>query len=170
MKNPILKFFLLAMLFVLVSIAPATSHKFESKAANYSIIFPSEFTIEDESSETFSSMSAQALFDEQLFFAAHHVHQAELIGIEELTQLSLDAFVDGVNGTIINQKEWMVSENKGIHASVVSQENDLVGEYKVVIIDKIQYQLTVASEKGKWNEANAAKFFNSFKFKKQERE
>lgn len=166
MKNRGIKLYFGALLFVLVSFVPAKGFKYVSEEGKFSINFPSEVSTQDMSTTSYKSIQAQSNLKDQLFFATHNIHETTLTDQEALAETSLKSFVDAMQGTIISQEKWVVNKNNGLKAKLDIPSLNLIGEYNIVIIGQIQYQLAVVSELDNWSQVETDKFLKSFKVKK----
>jgi len=166
MKRIIFSSALLILLIGVTSLAPATKYKYTSEEANLSVTFPAEFTTSEESNENYKSVKTQAISDEMVFLAIYTVHDADVSEQEKLSEISINAFMEGLNGVPEGKTTWKVKKNNGLQSKFEVPEKDLVGDYRVVLIGQIQYQITAVSPKSSWDKKKASKFFKSFKVKK----
>ena len=86
------------LLIGVTSLAPATKYKYTSEEANLSVTFPAEFTTSEESNENYKSVKTQAISDEMVFLAIYTVHDADVSEQEKLSEISINAFMEGLNG------------------------------------------------------------------------
>ena len=157
-----------ALLFLLVgitSLAPAPKYKYSSDEGKLTVTFPGEFETSEEQKETYKSVKTQAVVDDMVFFVGYTIHESDMADTDELTKVSLDAFINGLNGVVSEETTWKVKKNSGLKALFNVSDNGLKGEYRVVIIGQIQYQITAVSSVDAWDEKVAQKFFKSFKLK-----
>ena len=165
MKKSLIKISLFSAVFILSSFAPASKIKYTSAEGKLEITFPTAFDIQDMSTENYSSIQAKADLDDQLFFMTYNIHTTELSDHEGLAETSLSSFTEALHGEITSRNTWQVKKNKGLKAKLKIEEYDLVGDYGVVIVGQIQYQVAVVSATDKWNQARSDAFFKSFKIK-----
>ncbi len=166
MKNPISRITLFAFLFLLASFAPPGKVKYSPSVGKLSIIFPAAYETEDMSTDTYASVQAKATLDDILFFVTYNIHKTQLSDHESLAQTSLTSFVEAMQGEIIKQNTWKVKKNNGLRASFNMEELGLKGDYGVVLVGQIQYQVAVVSAKDQWNQKLSDAFFKSFKLTK----
>ena len=159
---------LILILFIGVSsLAPAKKYKYTSEEGKLSVTFPSDYSTSEETQEKYKSVQAQAISDEMVFLAIYTIHEEDITqSKEQLSEISFDAFMEGLNGTPTGKTSWKVKKNSGLKSAYEVPEKDLIGEYRVVLVGQIQYQITAVSPKGSWDEQKAQKFFKSFKVKK----
>lgn len=157
----------LFVLFVgMTSLAPTAKFKYTSAEGKVSAVFPGEFTTSEEVQETYKTVKTQAMVDDMVFFVAYTIHEIEMTDVDELTRVSVDAFIEGLVGTVTEDATWKVKKNNGLQAKFAVEESGLVGEYRVVIIGQIQYQITAVAPKDSWDAKKASAFFKSFKVTK----
>ncbi len=166
MKRIIFSCALLVLLVVATSLAPSAKFKYSSSEAKLSVVFPGEFETTEQVKDSYKSVKIQAVVDGVIYFAIYTVHDNEMTDSESLAKVSLDAFTEGIDGQITKESTWKVNKNNGLQVLLKAPSNDLVGEYRVVIIDQIQYQVTVVSPEKSWDAKRAKKFFKSFKVRK----
>lgn len=163
----LLLFSSMTVLFIgLTSLAPSAKFKYTSSEGKASIVFPYEITTSEKSGDSYRSVSTQAMNNELLFYFTYTIHESELSENEALAQVSLDSFIEGLNGKVSKQSVWTVRKQKGLQAKLSVDANGLIGEYRVVLIGQIQYQIAVVGKFEGWNQKEADSFFNSFKVKK----
>lgn len=165
MKKSLIRISLFSALFILASFAPASKVKYTSVEGKLEITFPSSYDVQDMSTENYSSIQAQSNLDEQLFFVTYNIHKTELSDTEGLAETSLSSFTEAMHGEVTSTNTWQVKKNKGLKAKLKIEEHGLIGEYGVVIVGQIQYQVAVVSAPDKWNQARSDAFFKSFKIK-----
>jgi hypothetical protein len=166
MKRLTLMSVLVLLLIGASSLAPATKYKYTSDEAKLSVTFPAEFSVSEETKEKYTSVQVQAISDEMVFMVIYTVHTEDISESAELSEISFDAFMDGLEGTPKVKSPWKVKKYSGLQSTFEVPSKDLVGDYRVVLIGQIQYQITAVSEKKSWDEKKAKKFFKSFKVKK----
>lgn len=166
MKRLIFASFLLVLLVGVTSLAPAPKYKYSSEEAKLKVTFPAEFKTTEKIKDSYRSKSTQAVYEDMVLFVSYTMHDSEMTDKKELTQVSLDAFTEGLDAEITEQSDWNVKKHEGVKAKLEVSSNGLMGEYRVVIIGQIQYQITAVSAKDTWNDKVAQKFFKSFKVKR----
>ena len=165
MKKIIFKLSFVAFLFIMQSFTPVKM-KYISSEAKLSITFPTTYETINKNGDGYSSVETQGNLNDQLFMASYQIHKVQMTEHEAMAIVSLESFNEALGGKITKQSTWMVNKNRGVQASIDIPASNLKAEYKVVLIGQIQYQVVVISEASIWNQANADKFFKSFKVKK----
>lgn len=159
-----------ALLLLLVGVtslaAPSTKVKYSSSEAKLSVTFPGEFTTTEKVDESYRSSKTMANIEGVVYYVSYTIHDNDMADGESLAKVSLDAFVNGLEGEVTEESRWVVNKNNGFQAKLKVVEKDLVGEYRVVIMNQIQYQITVLAPEGLWDSKKAKKFFKSFKVSK----
>ncbi|MDG1333200.1 MAG: hypothetical protein P8P74_12775 [Crocinitomicaceae bacterium] len=166
MKRIIFGSALLILLIGVTSLAPSQKHKYKSKEAKLSVTFPAEFETSTETKSNYTSVKTQAIVDEMIFLLIHSEHESDVSDHEGLAEISLNAFMDGIGTTPTEKSKWLVKKNSGLKATFDVEDKDLVGDYRVILVGQIQYQITAVAPKSAWDEEKAMKFFKSFKVKK----
>lgn len=166
MKRILFSSTLLVLLIGITSLAPAAKFKYASTEGKVSATFPAEFSTSEDLQDTYKSVKTQAMDGDMVFFVAYTVHDIDMTEVDELTKVSVDAFVEGLQGEVTSQAAWKVNKSNGIQAKIEVKNQSLIGEYRVVIIGQIQYQITAIAPEDSWDSKKAGKFFKSFKVKK----
>lgn len=163
----LIKTFALLLSLILFSFAPSKRSTFTSEDGLVSITFPTDFTTDKNSNENVNRTKAQGALNDQLFVIGYAQHLNKMVEHEEMADVSLKSFVETLGAEVTKQEVWEYKKNKGIHAWLKGDNNELVGEYKVILIGQNQFQLISVAEPSKWDEKAAAKFFKSFKLAKE---
>ncbi|MCJ8288917.1 MAG: hypothetical protein HRT58_05835 [Crocinitomicaceae bacterium] len=166
MKNIIFSSVLLLLLVGVTSLAPSTKVKYSSSEAKLSVTFPGEFTTTEKVEEAHRSSKTTANVGGVVYLVSYTIHDNDMADGESLAKVSLDAFINVLEGEVTEESRWVVNKNNGFQAKLKVVEKDLVGEYRVVLINQIQYQITVIAPEGLWDNKKAKKFFKSFKVAK----
>lgn len=166
MKRILLSSALLVLLIGITSLAPSAKVKYSSSEGKLSAIFPGEFSTSEDVQDTYKSVKTQAMADDMVYFVAYTIHDIEMTDVDELTQVSVEAFAEGLEGEVTSQTAWKVNKSNGLQAQIEVKGSSLKGEYRVVIIGQIQYQITAIAPVDSWDAKKASKFFKSFKVKK----
>ena len=157
----------LVLLFIgITSLAPSTQFKYSSSEGKLSIVFPDKFTTEENVGDQYKTIKTQALYNDILFFVAYTVHTTELTDNEGLTKVSLDSFIGGLEANVTKESMWKVRKNKGLQASFNIVSQGLKGEYRIVLIGQIQYQIAVVGAEDAWSQTLADSFIKSCKITK----
>ena len=128
--------------------------------------FPAKPEISETKKEDATTYKATATKGQTTYFVGFTVHQTQMMDHQELAQVSLDAFAETLGGIITEQSDWKYKKNLGRQAVVELKEQDARVDYKVILVDQIQYQLVIVSPKADHDAKVAKKFFKSFKMKK----
>jgi len=166
MKRIILSSTLLVLLVGITSFAPATKHVYSSDEAKCSITFPAEFTTKVDEKEAYKSIQTQAIDDEMIFMAIFSVHNQPLTEKDKLANISFEAFMEALGGEATGKESWKVKKNTGLHSEFSVSGENLFGDYCVVLVGQVQYQVVAVAPKDSWDPKRASKFFKSFKIDK----
>ena len=166
MKN-LINLFAVILSLVFFSFTPSEGSTFVSEDGFVSIEFPTEYHVDKKATDKVSRVKAQGDINNQLFVISYANHYTKLVDHEEMASVSLKSFAEALNAEVTEQEEWKYKKHKGIHGWISSEKNELVGEYKVILIGQNQYQLTSVADPEYWDEKAAAKFFKSFKLSKE---
>ena len=166
MKRIIFSCTLLLVLVGATSLAPSVKVNYSASEAKLSVTFPGEFESSEQFEESYKSVKTQAVVDDMVFFVAYTIHETEMVDVEGLAKVSLDAFVEGLEGEVTEETTWKVNKQNGIKALIAVPKSALKGEYRVVIMDNIQYQIMVVSPEATYDQKKAKKFMKSFKVSK----
>lgn len=166
------RFFATGILFILLigitSLAPAPKYKYTSSEAKLSVTFPAEFTTENSGTEEYSMVKTQAIDGDMVFFVTYSIYddQFDDSKSDPLLDVSVDAFTEALGAEVQEKSEWTVNKKVGTAVMLNSDENDLTGEYRVIFLNKTQFQITAIAKKNAWDAKKAKKFFKSFKVEK----
>jgi hypothetical protein len=166
MKRIIFSSALLILLVGITSLAPATKYTYTSDEAGCSVTFPAEFSTTEKDQEDYRSIQTQVVADEMVYMLICTVHNIELTETDDLTEVSMDAFMGSLGGTSKGKTTWKVKKNSGLQSKFEASEEGLYGDYRVLIKGQIQYQIVAVSPTASWNQKKADAFFKSFKLKK----
>jgi hypothetical protein len=81
---------------------------------------------------------------------------------EKYVRAALNAFIKGINAVLISDRVIEHNKIKGIEAELSVNNKDMNVFYRLFIVNKVQYELTVLTKLSAKNE-EIDKFFNSFK-------
>ena len=161
------RFFATGILFTLLigitSLAPASKYKYYSEEANCTITFPAEYTTQVEEKDEYKSVQTQAIDKDMIFMMIYSKHNQSLTNEDELCEISFGAFMEGLGGNPSGKETWKLKKHTGLKSEFDVSREDLIGDYRVVIIGQIQYQIVAVSPKASWDAKKATKFFKSFK-------
>jgi hypothetical protein len=74
---------------------------------------------------------------------------------------SLDSFVTGIRGSLMQKNEFKYMQTNGLEAFISLDEKNRFVYYRVLIIDRVQYQIIVIT-KTKDKSQDTDQFFKSF--------
>lgn len=137
--------------------------KYESEEGKVEISFPASFTEETTEKENAIINKVSCNFNNNVFFFSYTIHSIQLANPYELAEVSLESFVNGVNGKIINQEIYEINNKKGIRSLIEIEDKSTIMEYIVIINNQIQYQVVALTSIEKADLKMAKKFFKSFK-------
>ncbi len=163
------RFLAVGTLFILLvgitSLAPAPKYKYTASEVKMSVTFPAEFTTENSGNENYKMVKTQAIDGDMVFFVTYSIYDDDFDDSQSSTFLdvSVDAFTEALGADIQKRSEWIVNKKEGVSVTLNSDENDLTGDYRVIFLNKTQFQITAISKKEGWDAKKAKKFFKSFK-------
>lgn len=168
MKKTFLRALLLLLFIGTTSIASAQKQKYTSTEGKMSVTFPagSSFETSESDLDNTKTVKTAAQSNKVVFFVSYTIHETVMPEDEDLTQVSVDAFIKALNASITKQSDWKVGKNIGVKVELVVEENNLVGDYRVIMVGQYQYQITAMGSKSDWDQAVVNKFMKSFKLKK----
>jgi hypothetical protein len=154
-----------ALFILFVSFVNIESYKFTSSEYKYSITYPAEYTVENSTTEDFSSEQAQSSFNDHLLFSNANIHKEKLTNHESLAKTAYEAFISVMGVATSKQEVWTVKKNKGLKVEFELSKESLKGVYYVVLIKQVQYQFVVLSPISKWDPTVANNFIKTLKIK-----
>lgn len=160
---------LAATLFVIISLSVSSqtlAQKLQSDEGKFSIEFPCSYQKESTEGDVQTTHKFTCDKDNNTFFVGYTLHKTDIMGHEEMAQVSVDSFLEAVGGEKVSQEEWRVRKNPGLKTVMTINNGAVLVNYQVVLIDQYQYQLVVLAGKDDFDEKAAAKFFKSFKLEK----
>ena len=168
MKRFITGGLLLIFLVGVTSLAPAPKFKYTASEVKLSVTFPAQFTTTNSGSDDYHMVKTQCTDGDMVFFVTYSIYgdDFDMSDTDPLLDVSLSAFSEALGANIKSESAWEVNKNTGVRATLESQENDLKGEYRVIFINKTQFQITAVAKKNAWDEKKASKFLKSFKITK----
>lgn len=165
MKKIVFGSTLMLLFVVLTSLVPAEKFKYTSEEGKVSVIFPGEFATTIKNDDSFKTVKTQAMFNDVVFFVSYTIHEEKLEDGPELSKVSLDSFIEALNATDVQESPWHVRKKEGLQATFKVAENNLKGDYRVVLIGQTQYQITAVGSEQNWDQKVIDKFMKSFKVK-----
>ena len=91
-------------------------------------------------------------------------HPITFTDTKSLAQTSLTSFTNALNGELISQETYTQKGNDGLDATIYLSESDRYVHYRVILIDRFQYQLVIIDKKSSLSD-DADDFMSSFKMK-----
>lgn len=157
----------LIVLFVgITSVAPPKKAKYTSAEAKLSVTFPAEFTVTESDDEDYRTVKVQGESDGAVYFVNYTVHNSKLSDYDGLMDVSIEAFAGGVGGEVTEQSDWKVGKKTGKKVLINVPEAGLKGDYRVIFVGQIQFQITSVAPVDSWNQKAVDDFMKSFKLKK----
>jgi hypothetical protein len=166
MKRILLASSLIVLLIGMASVAPATKMKYTSSEAKLSVTFPAEYSVDESNEDNYRTVKVQSESGGTVFFVNYTVHSESLTDFDELEDVSIQAFSEGLNGSVTSNSDWKVGKNTGKKVMIDVADSGLKGDYRVMFVGQIQYQITAVGPKDAWNEKMVNSFMKSFKLKK----
>ena len=141
-----------------------TSHLLTQDNPAFSISFPDEYNLEESSNdnglktEFYRSVSGDNVY---MFKYTQHKNPAVSSDNEVYMLASVESFVNGIEGTLINKEKIKYKKSNGMDAFLTIDDKNLNVFYRVLIINRVQYQLIVIT-KAEEKTSGIKNFFNSF--------
>lgn len=131
---------------------------------SFMIKFPGKFKLEESKedkglkTELFRTEIGNEVY---MFKYKEHTNPAVSADNRVYMDASLESFITGIKGTLIKKSDFKYNKTNGIEAYLYLDNKNMNIFYRVLVIDKVQYQFIVIT---KAEEKNAVinKFFNSF--------
>ncbi|MCF6365194.1 MAG: hypothetical protein L3J35_03235 [Bacteroidales bacterium] len=142
----------------------STGFVLKKNRPSFSIRFPSEYKLEESSenkglkTEFYKSFLGEDIF---MFKFSEHKNPAVSSDNEVYLNASVESFVNGVGGSIVNKDNIKYKKTNAIDAFITIDDKNLNVFYRVLIINHVQYQLIVIT---KSNDKTSViqNYFNSF--------
>lgn len=159
---------LLALFFVAIAqqgLLGQNWQKMSAEKCKCSAEFPDRPTFTDEEKEGYHQYRAMSNYESGIYMLDYSVHQGMVDGLDgmELAEASLEAFIGGLEGNLIERKPWKVKGNEGISAIVEEPGRGIIAYYNVVFIGNVHYQVAVVAE-GEPDKKIRKKFMKKFKY------
>jgi hypothetical protein len=140
------------------------SETFSSKEGKFKVTFPSTYEETVSESEDQKTVKINCVKGERIMFASYTLHEIEITDHKDMAEVSLDSFVEVLNGSLISKSEWKVKGNLGLQSVMTfeSKEKIIKIEYRVVLVGQLQYQFVFIAPADDYDTKMAAKFFKSF--------
>lgn len=142
------------------------AQKLVSSAGKFSVKFPClyEESVSEGSEQTTYKFTCEK--NGQTYFIGYSLHRIEMKGHEDLAQVSVDSFIEAVQGDLTSQWEWKIANASGLKTLISVENGETLIDYRVVLIGQIQYQVVVLAAKNEYDQKAAGKFQKSFKIQK----
>jgi hypothetical protein len=127
--------------------------------------FPTAFILEEQKDENgFKTELYKGVKDNVIYIFQYSEHMNPIVSIEneKYVRAALNAFIKGINAVLISDRVIEHNKIKGIEAELSVNNKDMNVFYRLFIVNKVQYELTVLTKLSAKNE-EIDKFFNSFK-------
>jgi hypothetical protein len=154
---------------LLVIVSATSSHaqsvyKLESDKPSFSIVFPAEYSkVESSENEGLKNEHYRAEYNQDVYLFKFAEHKSPKVSGENTgyMQASLESFLTAVEGRLIKKNMFTFGESNGLDAFLTLEKKNMNVFYRVLIVDKVQYQIIVITkDEGKSRAVN--NFFNSF--------
>ena len=133
---------------------------YTSEVCKAKMAFPAPFEEDVEEKDYGNTHKVSATVDGQTFFFATTIHNNPLTDRYQLAEVSLESFLESVQGQLIESHDYFYKKHKGISAKIKLDERTI--DYRIILIGQHQYQL-IAIFENEYNEKASQKFFKSFK-------
>ncbi|MFT5777916.1 MAG: hypothetical protein ACI837_000864 [Crocinitomicaceae bacterium] len=143
--------------------------KYSHSESNANINFPDKFEEEVEvkensSGETYTTTKTSVNYKDGVYFLGITMHASDFVYSDNLEDISIDAFIDGVSGTETTRKVWKRKGRDGIEVHIKTAAAIMI--YRILIVDTKQIQVVVARPSDVDAQTKTdAKFLKSFKMK-----
>ncbi|MFN0200127.1 MAG: hypothetical protein ACKVTZ_01325 [Bacteroidia bacterium] len=130
--------------------------------------FPSEFKAASNQDKRGKAVNVSAQQNGSAYLLNYmvHIYPLGIMPVEALSEAVLNNFAETSKSEIIESKDIDEKGYKGKAALLVNHEKAKMYEYRCFIINQMQVQMMVVHPLGYSDEANIAKFFNSFEWKR----
>ncbi len=130
----------------------------------FSIKFPASYKLEESSKDKgLKTELYRAVSGDNVYMLKYTEHKNPVVSAdnEDYMQASIESFVTGIKGTLIKKDTFKYKKTKGTEVFLSLDGKNMNVFYRVLIIDKVQYQLIVIT-KAKVKTYSIKNFFNSF--------
>ncbi len=131
---------------------------------NFSINFPTNFKLEESSKDKgLKTELYRAVSGDDVYMLKYTEHKNPAVSADNDTymQASIESFVTGIKGTLIKKDTFKYKKTKGTEAFLSLDGKNMNVFYRVLIINKVQYQLIVIT-KAEAKTSAIKNFFASF--------
>ena len=166
-----LSVFALSALFLIGPAGEAQAQKadwllYSSKRGGFKIKMPGTPELKNEEKKWGMSYKAQYHDGTHLYYVSYGKHNQAMPNPENLAEVSINAFTEKLNGTLLDNDKWKVGKYVGSSGYVDVPSKGLGMYYHVVFKGRTQYQVVMASQEGEPDKKMYKKFIKSFKFLK----
>ena len=154
---------IVSILFAALMAQAQQKPKYTSEEGKFSIKFPGEYAVEIDDNEKAKTVKPMCTLNGQTYLASYTLHQTEMIDHDEMEEISVDSFGEAIQAELLSKSVWQVDEQSGIIAFFKIADADIKVEYRVMLVEQLQYQVIVLAANSDYDEGLAAKFFKSFK-------
>jgi hypothetical protein len=144
------------------------SETYSSKDGKFRVTFPGAYEETVGEGEDQKTVKINFVQGEHILFASYTLHETEITDHQDMAEVSLDSFVEAVNGDLISKSEWKVKGNSGLQSvmTIESEEKIIKIDYRVVLVGQLQYQLVSIAPTDDYDTKMSDKFFKSFQITK----
>lgn len=159
--------YLLLVLIVCGSLSSALAggSLYRSDDGRMSIKFPTQWDEEVSKGEQVNTYKITAKSNGQTFLVNRTVHKVDLEAGIDFAKISLDAFVDVLEGKIVSQDPISKGRHSGYDAQIEIPNTTAVVQYQVFVVQQVQYQVVFISENPDYDSKIVSRYFKSFKLK-----
>ncbi len=133
-------------------------------APEFTIQFPNSYVLkESKEDKGLKSELYESVYEDDIFMLKYSEHKNPAVSSDNrvFMDASLDSFVTGIRGTLMNKNEFKYLQTNGLEAFISLDEKNRYVYYRVLIIDRVQYQIIVIT-KTKEKTQDTDQFFKSF--------
>jgi len=165
---------LISILFIFISVSSNaqktndnsgnTDFVLKKEKPSFLIMFPNTFNLDQSEEENgLKTELYKCEHEEDIFMLKYSEHKNPAVssGNPYYMDASLESFITGIKGTLIEKSEFKYFKNKGLEAFLSLDNKNMNVFYRVLIIDRVQYQLIVIT-KAEEKTPEIEKFFKSF--------
>jgi hypothetical protein len=135
----------------------------KNESPSFLVKFPAAYSLKESSIDNgLKSERYESVFNDDIYMLKYSAHKnAAVTGDNQVfMDASLESFVNGIKGTLIDKSTFKYYKTNGIEAFISIDEKNLYVFYRVLIIDRVQYQI-IAITKSKEKTKAIDRFFKS---------
>ncbi len=144
--------------------------RYQSKSARLQADFPVNPEEKIEDTDKAKTYTATVTHDGYEFTASAMLYKTNLnvkgLSQETLAKTSLDAFEKNLGATKVMSKNYYYRQDVGLDAEIDTPDYDNTILYRVIVVGKTRYEISVMKKSGKAKYGLMKKFLNSFKILK----